>query len=56
MSPKRDRCAPQEVGRGGPRLKHLRPTDLWVAPVLGKELVEGFFYGGGLFTGLVGLN
>ena len=56
MSPKNDRGAHLEIGRGGPRGKHLRPTDLWVAPVLGKALVEGFCYGGILFMGLVDLN
>ena len=53
MSPQNDRGAHPEIGRGGPRVKHLQLTDLWVAPVLGKELVEGCCYGGILFMGLV---
>ena len=56
MSPQNYRGAHPEVGIGGPRGKHLRPTDLWVAPVLVKALVEGFFYGGILFMGLVDFN
>ena len=56
MSPKNDTGAHPEIGRGGPRGKHLRPTDHWVSLVLGKALVEGFCYGGILFMGLVDLN
>ena len=56
MSPKNDIGAHPEIGRGGPHGKQLRPTDLWFAPVLGKALIEGFFYGGILFMGLVDLN
>ena len=56
MSPKNDRGAHPEIGRGGGRGKHLQPTDWWVVLVLGKALVEGFFYGGILFMGLVDLN
>ena len=56
MSPQNYRGAHPEVGIGGPRGKHLRPTDLWVAPVLVKALAEGFFYGGILFMVLVDLN
>ena len=53
---KNDRGAHPEIGRGGPRGKHLRPTDLPVAPVAGKALLKGFFYGVILFMGLVDLN
>ena len=53
MSPKNYGGAHPEIGRGGPRGKDMQPTDLWVSPVVGKALVEGFFYGGGLFMGLV---
>ena len=56
MSHKNDRGAHPEIGRRGPRGKHLRPTDIWVAPVVGKAIVEGFCYGGILFMGLVYLN
>ena len=56
MSPQNDRDADPEIGRVGPRGKHLRQIDLWVDPVMGKELVEGFFYGDILFMGLVDLN
>ena len=56
MSPKNDRGAHLEIWRGGPCGKHLQPTDIWVSPVLGKALVEGFCYGGILFMGLVDLN
>ena len=56
MSPKNDRGALPEIRGGGLRVKHMRPTDLWVAPVLGKALVEGFCYEGILFMGLVDLD
>ena len=56
MSPKDDRGSHPEVGRRGPRGKHLQPTDLSVAPVAGKALLKGFFYGVILFMGLVDLN
>ena len=56
MSPQNNRDTQPEIGRGGPRGKHLQPTDLWVAQVLGKALVEGFCYWGILFMGLVDLN
>ena len=56
MSPKNDRGAYQEIGRRVPHGKYLRPTDLWVAPVVGKALIEVFFYGDILFMGLVDLN
>ena len=44
MSPKKDRGANPEIGKGVPREKPLQPIDLWVAPVFGKALVEGVFY------------
>ena len=53
---KNDRGAHPEMGRGGPNGKHLRPTDLSVAPVAGKVLLKGFCYGVILFMGLVDLN
>ena len=56
MSPKNDRGAHPEIGRGGTCGKHLQPTDLSVAPVAGKALLKGFFYGVILFMGLVDLN
>ena len=56
MSPQNDRGSHQEIGRVGPRGKHLRQIDLWVDPVMGKALVEGFFYGSILFMGLLDLN
>ena len=56
MSPKNDRGAHPEIGRGGPNGKHLRPTDLSVAPVAGKALLKGLCYGVVLFMGLVDLN
>ena len=48
--------AQPEIGRGGPRGKYLRPIDIWVSPVVGNALVEGFCYGIILFMGLVDLN
>ena len=56
MSQKNDRGAHPEIGRGGPRGKYLRPTDLSVVPVAGKRLLKGFCYGVILFMGLVDLN
>ena len=56
MSPKNDRGAHPEIGREGPRGKHLQPTDLWVALFVGKALVEVFCYGGILFMGLLDFN
>ena len=56
MSHQNDRGSHPEIGRVGPCGKHLRQTDLWVDPVMGKALVEGFFYGDILFMGLVDLN
>ena len=53
---KNDVGAHPEIGRGGPNGKHLRPTDLSVAPVAGKALLKGFCYGVILFMGLVDLN
>ena len=46
----------QKIERGVPHGKHLWQTDIWFAPVIGKALVKGFFYGGILFMGLVDLN
>ena len=45
MSPKNDRGAHPEIGRGRPYGKHLQPTDLSVAPVAGKALLKGFSMG-----------
>ena len=56
MLSKNDRGAHPEIGREGPNGKHLRSTDLSVAPVAGKALLKGFFYGVILFMGLVDLN
>ena len=56
MSPKNDRGAHQEIGRGGPRGKYLRPTGLWISPVPGKAQLKGFCCGVILFMGLVALN
>ena len=56
MSPKNDRGAHPEIGRGGSRGKDLQLTNLWVVPVLREALLEGFFYEGILFTGSVDLN
>ena len=56
MSPQNNRDTQPEIGKGGPRGKHLQPTDLWVVTVSRKALVEGFCYWGILFMGLVDLN
>ena len=56
MSPKNDRGAHPEIGRGGPNGKHQRPTDLSVAQVFGKALLKGFFYGVILVIGLDDFN
>ena len=56
MSPKNNRDAHPEIGRGGPNGKHLRPIDLSVDPVARKALLTVFFCGIILFMGLVDLN
>ena len=56
MTPQKYRGAHPENGIGVPHGKHLWPTDLWVAPIVGKALVEGFFCEGIVFIGSVDLN
>ena len=56
MSPKNDRGAQPEIGRGGPRGKDPPPTDLSVAPVAGRALIKGFCYAVILFMGLDDFN
>ena len=56
MPPKYDRGAHLEIGSRGTNGKHLQPTNLLVAPVTGKALLKGFFYGVILFMGLVDFN